>query len=135
MNESVTTVLGPVPAEELGHTQTHEHLLIDVPRVKYRWDFEGLLESVAVAIDEVRTFRAAGGTTLVEVTTIDLGRDPAGLAEIARATGVNIVMGTGFYREPYYPEFVDRSSTRWLAELLIEERLHPAGGDRRDRER
>ncbi|MCG7525348.1 phosphotriesterase [Streptomyces sp. OfavH-34-F] len=54
-----------------------------------------LLDDEALAVREAADFRAAGGTTLVDVTTPDLGRDPAGLRRIAEATGLRIVMGSG----------------------------------------
>jgi phosphotriesterase-related protein len=43
----------------------------------------------------------AGGRAIVELTVGGLKPDPEGLAEIARATGVHIVMGCGHYVEEY----------------------------------
>ncbi|WP_330241443.1 phosphotriesterase [Streptomyces sp. NBC_00525] len=54
-----------------------------------------LLGDEDLAVREAADFRAAGGTALVDVTTPDLGRDPAGLRRIAGATGLHIVMGSG----------------------------------------
>jgi phosphotriesterase-related protein len=118
---TVTTVTGSVCSNDLGFTQPHEHVLLDLSRAYARWDYEGVLTDVDVAIEEVRAYRASGGTSLVEVTTPDLGRDPAGLVRVSRETGVQIVMGTGWYRQPYYPELIDRASTQELAELMLAE--------------
>lgn len=125
----VRTVLGEVGIDELGHVQMHEHVLIDLwqgvpvsapeedrgryleplePR-NYYWsrrhhsrdDLQ--LTDVAVAIEELRSYRRAGGSTIVDVTSVGLGRNPAALAEIARASGTQIVMGCGYYYADYHP--------------------------------
>ena len=133
----VMTVRGPVPAAELGHVQPHEHVLIDLGRATYRWDYEGLLNDARVAGDELAAYRAAGGTTICDLTPADAGRDPAGLVRASAASDVHIVMGCGWYRWPYYPEAIDRSSTAELADVLVREipgwrRRHgdPTRGDR-----
>lgn len=42
---------------------------------------------------------------------IGIGRDPERLARIARLTGLNIIMGTGLYLEPSYPEWVKSAAS------------------------
>jgi predicted metal-dependent phosphotriesterase family hydrolase len=117
----VMTVRGPVAAELLGHLQTHEHVLIDLGRTAYRWDYEGLLNDTRIATEELAAYRSSGGTTICDVTPADAGRDPLGLVEISTRSDVHIVMGCGWYRWPYYPETIDRSSTTELAETLVTE--------------
>jgi phosphotriesterase-related protein len=117
----VMTVRGPVAAELLGHLQTHEHVLIDLGRTAYRWDYEGLLNDTRIAIEELAAYRSSGGTTICDVTPADAGRDPLGLVEVSTRSDVQIVMGCGWYRWPYYPETIDRSSTAELAETLVTE--------------
>ena len=70
----------------------------------------------------------AGGTALVEVTTPDFGRDPERLRRVAERTGLRIVMGTGWYRQPYYPESIDRTPTEALAGQMIAELTQGVGG-------
>jgi phosphotriesterase-related protein len=50
-----------------------------------------------------------------------VGRDPAWLADIARGSGLHIVMGCGWYRGAYYPQEarIDRRSVDDLAEELV----------------
>ncbi len=104
---SVMTVLGPVASGTLGVTLPHEHLFIDLLR-EYRAN--GLLHDEALAIEEVRRFREAGGATIVDCTSEGLGRQPEALRRVSEATGVGIVMGSGHYRRPYLDEArVDRS--------------------------
>jgi phosphotriesterase-related protein len=56
------------------------------------------LRDEQMAIDEVMFYKKAGGSTIVELTcTNDMGRDPLGLARIARSSGLNIIMSTGFF--------------------------------------
>ena len=56
--------------------------------------------------------KEAGGTCLADLTLPGIGRDPAWLRRIARRTGLHLVMGTGWYRQPYYPPdaLIDRRS-------------------------
>lgn len=49
------------------------------------------------AIDEAMIFIKAGGRTVVDVTVNGIGRDPKALARISRITGLNVVMGAGYY--------------------------------------
>jgi phosphotriesterase-related protein len=66
-----------------------------------------VLSDVDTAIDELARFRDLGGGTLVDVTPSGIGRDPDALVRIATSTGVNVVMGCGFYVDGSYPEDAD----------------------------
>jgi phosphotriesterase-related protein len=111
------SVRGPVAAAELGVTLPHEHLFIDLLR-EYRG--AGLLRDEALAARELAAFAAAGGRTLVDCTTPDLGRDPAALRRVAEATGVQVVMGSGHYRRPYLDvDRIDRLSVDALADEIV----------------
>lgn len=117
MTATVMSVLGPVPVDELGMTLPHEHLLCDLARVTgYR---EHRLDDVELAILEAKRFRDAGGKTIVDMTSGGLGRNPLALQQIARATGLNIIMGCGWYREPYYEQQVYEKSTNRIAADMI----------------
>src|SRR4051812_47181188 len=116
----VMTVLGPVKAAELGITLPHEHLIIDLFKV-FQPHRELLMNDGDLAAEELQLFADAGGGTVVELTTPDLGRDHHALVEISRRTGVNIVMCTGRYREPFYEPELWRMPTRQVADLFIRE--------------
>ena len=114
---TVMTVCGELPAAQLGVTQMHEHVLANA-------DFDGndynlRLDDVAVACDELRHFRAAGGATMVDLTCIGLGQDVRGLRQVSEQTGVTIIAATGFYRECSYPDYVHRETAEQLAQRLI----------------
>lgn len=98
-NEAIIrTVLSDIKPTELGRTDVHEHLLQHSPLLRGEE-----LDDVGRSLAEVVELRDAGIDALVELTTIGIGRDPRGIAEIARRSGVNIVVATGIHREAHYP--------------------------------
>lgn len=123
------TVLGPVDAADLGITLTHEHLLLDLFK-RFQPHREFLLNDAELAARELQLFADAGGRTIVELTTPDLGRDPVGLVQIARQTGVNVVMCTGRYREPFYEPELWRLTAREISQLFVDEIEHGVDGVR-----
>lgn len=126
-SRKVLTVQGPIEPARVGITMTHEHLLIDFrcvmitpPSVsqqnfmrqpvgldnlwwvRHNWTANEdnlVLDDENVATSEAAEYFRAGGATIVDVTTIGLGRDPQALLRISRTTGLNIVMGAGHYIE------------------------------------
>jgi phosphotriesterase-related protein len=147
LSGQVQTVLGPLAPEALGVTLPHEHLLIDF-QVMFaeppaasdkgragqplsldnlgwvRQNFNSNLDNLRlldeqVAGDEISLFRQAGGRTVVDPTPRSLARDPLALARIARSTGLNIVMGAGYYVAAAHPPDMDRRSVDDLASELI----------------
>ena len=123
---TVMTVTGAVPAGDLGVVLPHEHVLVDT-LTEYRAD--GVLRDEDLAAAELDEFRAAGGRTVVELTTTEIGRDPLGLRRIAERTGLNIVMSCGHYRDPYLDRsWFDRHSVDAIAAQLVDECEHGVGG-------
>lgn len=123
---SIMTVTGEIAAGSLGRTLTHEHLLVDRKRITMQQDH--VVRDEALAIVELQAFAARGGRSVFDLTLGDIGRDPLALQRISRATGVQIVMGSGWYHERYYPERIDRSSVADLAAEL-ERELRDGVGD------
>ena len=118
-NVRIHTVLGEIEPSVLGRTLMHEHIFCDMYRVTGR--LNELLNDEALSVNELAALRKAGGTALVEVTTPDLGRDPEALCRVAEKTELHIIMGTGWYRQPFYPPEIDRLSTNELADMIIAE--------------
>ena len=127
----VQTVLGRIDPSELGFTLPHEHTQTAIWHIENRWDYWQLTRDAPVMQSELERFRAAGGRTLVDLTLPGIGRDPAWLVALARATGVNIVMGSGWYRTAYYPveALIDRRSVEDLADELVREATEGVGDD------
>ncbi len=116
------TVLGPVPVAELGPTLLHEHVLCTSP-VIYRTFGEKWFKRETILSESIRKLNRAkeafGLRTIVDGTPLNLGRDLALLAEVSRASGVNIIASTGMY---FMEDFTLRSMPpELLAELFIDE--------------
>ncbi|MEA2578596.1 MAG: phosphotriesterase-related protein [Chloroflexota bacterium] len=119
----VQTVLGPIDPGELGFTLPHEHTQIALWQIPDRWDYWQLTRDQPLILEELAAFREAGGRSLVDLTLPGVGRDPVWLIEVARASGLNIVMGCGWYRGAYYPAeaLIDRRSVDALADEFVAE--------------
>ena len=117
----VQTVLAPVDPAELGWVLPHEHTAIALWHIPNRWDYWELRRDEPLIVEELAAFRAAGGGAVVDLTLDGVGRDPEWLAGIARATGLHIVMGAGWYRGAHYPAeaLVDRRTVDALADLIV----------------
>src|SRR5271157_2091591 len=142
----VQTVLGHVPANNLGVTMPHEHLLIYNPSfiepkeasqrqlayapvsienlgwIRQNWtsNLDNLkLYDEDVALQEVQRFRTAGGNTIVDPTVKDIGRDPAALARISHASGLHIVMGSGYYVSETHPLNMDDLTVENISQEII----------------
>lgn len=130
MAPRVMTVSGPIPPEKLGFTLPHEHTAIALWHVPDRSDYWELTPDDDLVTEELRDFRRRGGATIVDLTLDGVGRDPGRLRRLASVTGLNVVMGTGWYRGSYYPAetLVDRRSVDDLAQVMIDELEHGVGG-------
>jgi predicted metal-dependent phosphotriesterase family hydrolase len=125
----VQTVLGPIDPAELGFTLPHEHTQIALWHIPDRWDYWQLTRDEPVILEELAAYRAAGGSGLVDLTPPGVGRDPAWLVGLARASGLHLVMGAGWYRGAYYPAetLIDRRTVDSLADELVREATDGVG--------
>jgi len=142
------TVLGPVDPDDLGITLPHEHLLIDLsiwfvdpkdpeakPRASETVSLENLgwimynqysnfdnvrLSDEDMTIKEASLFKRQGGSTIVDVTSIGLGRNPTALRRISAATGLHVIAGSGYYvLRGEEAEIFDRKSEEDIANEII----------------
>jgi len=125
----VQTVLGPIDPGDLGFTLPHEHTQISLWHIPARWDYWQLTRDEPLILEELAAFREAGGGGIVDLTMPGVGRDPVWLAGIARASGLSVVMGCGWYRGAYYPAetLIDRRSVDDLADELVREATDGVG--------
>jgi phosphotriesterase-related protein len=98
---TVNTVLGPKDVQDLGFTLTHEHLFTASAGIQQTYpelfgDFQVVTDEVAAALREARD---GGVQTIVEVSTLDLGRDIRFLADMSARSGVTIIAATGIWRD------------------------------------
>ncbi len=95
-SKAVNTVLGPVPAEELGVVSVHEALLSVVPGAEHAFDITiDRAEVFEILAAKLADFRAHGGGTIVDATGMFHGRDVRLYEALSRATGVHLVASTG----------------------------------------
>ena len=90
-----------------------------------------LLENINDSIEEMVDFKSNGGQSLVEVTPLGPTRvtdQHKKLKLISEKTGVNIIMGTGFYVDNSLPDYFNNKSTEELALIIIEDILKGNSG-------
>jgi phosphotriesterase-related protein len=85
------------------------------------------LQDATLAANEVQRFTAAGGATIVDLSPPGIGRDPEALHRLSMDTGLNVVMGCGYYVEAAHPDKVRKMSADDIADELIAEITHGAG--------
>lgn len=78
-----------------------------------------LLQDMNTTLAEVEDFSRVGGSAIVDVTSIGLGRDPRKLQELARRSGLHIVMGAGWYRHAWHPAGHEARSVESLAAEIV----------------
>jgi phosphotriesterase-related protein len=142
----IRTVLGDIAPGELGTTLGHEHLLIDLRglweeppaerahlidqdltlenrgeliRNPYDSRFNLLIDDPELIIRELMYYKEAGGQGLIDMTTVGIKPDPQGLCQIAQRTGIHVVAGCGYYRQPLLAEALHDRNTGQIAEDLL----------------
>ncbi len=118
---SITTINGIISEEHLGKTYIHEHLKIDLSCQKR--DSDAKFDDIDSVIEEMKLLRGKGIDTIVEVTNRGMGRDIQAMKKIADATGINVIISTGFYKEPYLPQYVYEMEETEISKLLIKDIL------------
>jgi phosphotriesterase-related protein len=126
----VMTVRGPISLEDLGTTLMHEHILINGssrqghPEPTFHQELADRSVSIEIlgalrnnpfccadncllldeqlAQEELQVFTSAGGNTIIDPTCHVIGRYPQELLRLSESTGLNIIMGTGYYLEQFH---------------------------------
>ena len=116
----VMTVQGLIPAEQVGITLPHEHLVVQ------GWDHQerNYYNSAYMELDK---FVQAGGRTLVDVSSIGRVRDPRFFQRLAERAGLQIIMGTGYYKDGWLPSAVHAMSVEAMADTIIREIVEGVG--------
>lgn len=146
---SVMTVNGKVDAADLGIVSPHEHVYIDMEvfftepleigdknlaHKPVTIDTLGVLKRNPFALkdnvvmfdektqtEELLYFKKAGGRTVVDATSIGIGRDLVLLRNMAVMTGLNIIAGAGFYVEGAQPAQTREMSVEEMERQIIRE--------------
>ena len=141
------TVLGLIDPDSLGITLPHEHFLFDATfnfvepteanakllahqpvslenlnwvvyhafnsLDNYRCDDEQLI------INELTPFKQAGGNTIVEQSVRGLAGNPLAALRISKATGINVIMATGYFIAMVHPASLATMTEEEIADELI----------------
>ncbi|MCH7734605.1 MAG: phosphotriesterase-related protein [Chloroflexi bacterium] len=92
----INTALGPVDTSELGFTLSHEHLLISSAGIRTTYpEFIDREAGIAEGIRQFKEAKAQGVDTVIDLTTMDLGRDIRAIEQVSRESGVNFIVATG----------------------------------------
>ncbi len=113
---AIFTVTGKIAAQDLGKTYIHEHLYLDLSRIKN--DDDTRFDDVEAVTAELR---GSGLDSLVEVTNLGMGRNVEVLRRISEQAEINVIASTGFYKEPFLPEEIYHLDEREMAKILIGE--------------
>ena len=134
LSGKISTVLGPINPNDAGITLMHEHVFVDgscfqsvpeeaslrtliqseikpelIRQLAKHWNVISnhiKLNDFTLMQEELRNFVLSGGRTIVEATSIGIGRDPLAVTKMARATGLNIIMGSSYYIPASYPGYL-----------------------------
>jgi phosphotriesterase-related protein len=154
----IQTVRGLIDPADVGPTLMHEHLFFDLrpmharaawdpdgtfanakatpeTHARSRWDWFANLDELwlgpgdePTVIDEVRRFAAAGGSLIVDCTTVGLSRDPEAIRRVSEATDVHVTMGAGYYQDRCLPAAFDTLSEEQIADEIVRDIEIGVGG-------
>lgn len=141
----ITTVTGDISSDGLQYILPHEHIFCDlrfgvaplddedfykpltlqnfgkVTRNPYAVLDNALLDNIDIQVEELRAYKKAGGSLLVDVTTEDFGRDPRKLQEASEKSGVYVVAGCGSYHDGSVAEATKALSVPELYERIMKD--------------
>ena len=102
-----------------GYTLMHEHITIDLSGIKN--DEDCRLDCFEESQNELCRLYELGVRRILDVTNIGMGRNSDYCRRMEESTGIQILSATGFYKEPFLPDFVYTMSVRELAKLAVKE--------------
>jgi phosphotriesterase-related protein len=120
---SVNTVTGPIEADQLGWTLPHEHIVVAWDGTfldsTLRFDWAKLEDDAVGALTRARE---SGIDSFVDMTTIEMGRDPALMKRLSEKSGLQIVCCTGLFAEGYgIPQYFRELTEEEIAEIYERE--------------
>lgn len=122
----VNTVLGAVPAVELGFVAVHEHIGYGMPgsELDTQW-WKTPEQRYEETVPKLRKFHenslSYGAATYVDATGICNGRDVNYYQSLSEKTGVHIVASTGFVGGDTALPFFERAGVDYLTDQFLHE--------------
>ncbi|MBQ7208937.1 MAG: hypothetical protein IJS01_14155 [Lentisphaeria bacterium] len=138
----IMTVRGPVETGACGMVLSHEHMFIDLAnqaapgsragavtpadrpalmRDPYCMTDNLKVDGYDSALAELRHLAGLGCTVVADCTLREIGRDPVKLKRLSQESGVDIVMGCGWYTGDAHPAEVAALTAEELAQHLVAE--------------
>lgn len=115
----ILTTKGEIKPEALGVTYMHEHLSLDLSA--HKDDPDTRFDNKEELIKELTELKSKGVKSLVEVTNRGMGRDMTVIEEVADQSGLQVIVSTGFYKEPFLPDYVYKVDEKALSRMIIED--------------
>lgn len=109
----ILTVIGIMSPENMGITLPHEHLA-----TRHQGPDVDIVD-LDLVIGDIKKYIAAGGQTLVEMSNERIGRDPAALKRVSEETGLNVIMGCGYYKDAWIPFESIKKTADFIAQEII----------------
>lgn len=72
-------------------------------------------------IYELKKLYDKGVRNIIDQTNIGMGRDINYVNDIVRETKINIISSTGFYKQPFLPDYIKTKTVDELASIMIDE--------------
>ena len=114
----VDTARGAIETTDLGPTLMHEHIVTRSPGVMENWphlfDRAGIL---AASEKKMADLYQRGIRTVVDLTTVDLGRDIDLIVDVAKRSRVHVIVATGVWWMPQ--RYFSRHGVDHVTELFI----------------
>jgi 5-phospho-D-xylono-1,4-lactonase len=115
----IRTVLGDIEPSSLGLTLGHDHLMTHPPEDVTDTDL--VMDDLEAATQELELFKQAGGGAVVEMTTVDYGRDAGELEKVSRASGVHVIAATGFNKGVFADRLTEKIDVRDITNWMVNE--------------
>jgi hypothetical protein len=88
-----------------------------------------LLDNYDESLAEVMEFKKVGGGTIVDVTNFGLSRNPEWLKRISEASGLHVVMGSGWYQKALHPPDMTDRTVEELTDIIVRDIVVGAQGN------
>lgn len=105
-------------------TYSHEHMVIDLTKGKN--DPDCYLNVFEDALDELKGLYDRGVRRVVDCSNRGMGVDWETNKKLSAETGIEIINSTGFYKDPFLPEYVPAKSVTELSEIMLDDIQHGA---------
>lgn len=119
--KNIETVLGPIDMSQLGFTLSHEHVVVSSAGIPQIYpEFTKRENSIIQSIKILKKVKSNGVDTIVDLTTIDLGRDIHLLQKVSKESGINIICATGTWRDiprAFWSASIDSIKSLYVREI------------------